>query len=60
MFGLFKKKTAAEKLQEQYQKLLKEAHSLSHSNRKAADAKMAEAEEVMNQIVALSQQNKPS
>ena len=39
------KKTEEEKLIEQYDKLVKEAHRLSHSDRKASDAKQAEAEE---------------
>ena len=39
MFGLFKKKSEKEKLQEQYEKLLKEAHSLSTPNIKMSDQK---------------------
>lgn len=54
MFGLFKKKSEKEKLQEQYKKLLKEAHSLSTSNRKMSDQKAFEAEEVMKQIEKLA------
>lgn len=50
MFGLFKKKTEKEKLQMQYQKLMKEAHSLSTTNRKLSDQKVFEAEELMNQL----------
>ena len=50
MFGLFKKKSKAEKLNDQYKKLLKEAHVLSTSNRKLSDAKVAEAEEIRRQI----------
>jgi hypothetical protein len=53
MFGLFKKKTEKEKLQEQYAKLMEEAHKLSHVDRRKADAKMAEAEEVAKKIDAL-------
>lgn len=53
MFGLFKKKTETEKLQEKYKKLMEEAFKLSHTDRKASDDKTAEAEEVMKQIVAL-------
>tara|TARA_R110002051_G_scaffold3333_1_gene18006 strand:+ start:12340 stop:12504 length:165 start_codon:yes stop_codon:yes gene_type:complete len=49
MFGLFKKKTEKEKLYEQYQDLLKEAHKLSTTNRKMSDQKAFEAEEVMKQ-----------
>ncbi|KQC28949.1 Lacal_2735 family protein [Flagellimonas eckloniae] len=54
MFGLFKKKSEKEKLQEQYKKLLKEAHTLSTTNRKLSDEKTFEAEEVMKQLEKLS------
>ncbi|MDG1729745.1 MAG: Lacal_2735 family protein [Algibacter sp.] len=54
MFGLFKKKSEKEKLQAQYEKLLKEAHALSTSNRKMSDQKIFEAEEVMKQLEKLS------
>lgn len=50
MFGLFKKKTEKEKLQAKYKKLMSEAHKLSHTDRKAGDAKMAEADAVAKQI----------
>jgi hypothetical protein len=50
MFGLFKRKTQKEKLQEQYQKLMAEAHRLSTTNRKQSDGKIAEAEQVMQEI----------
>ncbi len=54
MFGLFKKKTEKEKLQLQYEKLLKEAHALSKSNRKKSDQKTFEAEEIMKLIEKLN------
>ncbi len=54
--GWFKKKTEEEKLIEQYDKLVKEAHRLSHSDRKASDAKQAEAEEVWQKVEALRNQ----
>ncbi|WP_297798553.1 Lacal_2735 family protein [uncultured Eudoraea sp.] len=54
MFGLFKKKSEKEKLQEQYAKLLKEAHSLSTSNRRLSDQKTFEAEEIMKKIETLT------
>lgn len=54
MFGLFKKKSEKEKLQEQYAKLLKEAHSLSTSNRRLSDQKTYEAEELMKLLEKLS------
>ncbi len=50
MFGLFKKETEKEKLQKQYKQLLKEAHALSQHNRKAADEKLAQAEELAKQL----------
>jgi|TARA_B110000305_G_C19249425_1_gene543990 hypothetical protein len=54
MFGLFKKKSEKEKLQVQYKKLLKQAHTLSATNRKLSDQKIFEAEEVMKQLEKLS------
>ncbi len=50
MFGLFKKKTEEEKLQIQYEKLLKESFDLSKVSRSKSDAKAAEAEEVLKQL----------
>lgn len=50
MFGLFKKKSEKDKLYEKYQKLTKEAHSLSTVNRKLSDQKVFEAEEVMKKL----------
>ncbi|MBP8793592.1 MAG: Lacal_2735 family protein [Lutibacter sp.] len=50
MFGLFKKKSAKEKLQVQYEELLKESYNLSTTNRKLSDQKIYEAEQIMNQI----------
>lgn len=50
MFGIFRKKTEKEKLSKQYKKLMEEAHQLSHSNRRAADAKYAEAETIVQKI----------
>ncbi|WP_034886432.1 Lacal_2735 family protein [Gillisia sp. JM1] len=54
MFGLFKKKSEKEKLQDQYEKLLKEAHNLSTTNRKMSDQKTFEADEVMKQLEKLN------
>lgn len=53
MFGLFKKKSEKDKLYEQYQKLTKEAHSLSTTNRKLSDQKVYEAEAVMKKLEKL-------
>jgi len=54
MFGLFKKKTAVEKLNEKYDKLMKESFELSKINRKASDEKYAEADEIMKKIEKLT------
>ena len=53
MFGLFKKKSEKDMLYEQYQKLTKEAHSLSTTNRKLSDQKAYEAEEIMKKLEKL-------
>lgn len=55
MFGLFKKKTELEKLQESYSKILADAHKLSHSNRTASDKLLAEAELIGEKIDQLKQ-----
>ncbi len=54
MFGFFKKKSAVEKLQSDYEKLMKEAFQLSKSNRSASDKKIAEADEIMKKIEKLT------
>ena len=59
MFGLFKKKTEAEKLNKKYDKLMQEGYELSTINRKASDQKYTEAEEVLKQIEKLTA-NQPS
>ncbi len=56
MFSLFKKKSPIDKLQEKYDRLLKEAHRLSTINRTQSDEKVAEAEAVNKQIEALLKQ----
>ncbi|WP_414675564.1 Lacal_2735 family protein [Marivirga sp.] len=55
MFGLFKKKSEKEKLNEEYKKLLAEYHKLSSIDRKKADQKMAEAEEVAKKMDAIKE-----
>lgn len=55
MFGLFKKKSEKEKLMDQYKKLTEEAYKLSHSNRRAADEKTAEAEALLKKIDELKE-----
>jgi hypothetical protein len=53
MFGLFKKRSELEQLQEQYKKLTQEAFRLSSIDRRKGDEKMAEAEAVAKKIEAL-------
>lgn len=53
MFSFFKSKSKIEKLQEQYAKLLKEAHELSTIDRMKSDEKIAEAEEIGKEIELL-------
>ena len=50
MFGIFKKKTEKQKLQETYNKLLENAYKVSHFSRTDADKIMVEAEEVAKKI----------
>ncbi len=54
MFGLFKKKSDKEKLQYQYEKLLREAYLLSSSNRRMSDQKSFEANQLLKQISNLN------
>lgn len=53
MFGLFRKRSPADKLEKRYRILLEEAHRLGTSDRKASDLKRAEAEDVLRQLEAL-------
>jgi hypothetical protein len=50
MFGLFKKKSEVDKLDAEYRRLMKESHRLSTTDRKASDAKAAEANQVLKLI----------
>ena len=50
MFGLFKKKTEKEKLNQQYQKLMSEAHQLASINRRASDSKTSEANKILERF----------
>jgi len=56
MFGLFKKVSEVDKLQKKYEKLMKEWHTLSTTNRSESDKKYAEAEQIQKQIEVLKQQ----
>ena len=53
MFNIFKKKSEKEILQNKYRKLMEEAHRLSHTNRKLADEKTFEADQVMKKLETL-------
>ena len=53
MFGLFKKKNEVEILQEKYKKLMMISYKLSTKDRKASDAKVAEAQLILNKIEKL-------
>ncbi len=57
MFGLFKKKSELEKLQDEYKKLMGDFHRLSTSDRSAADAAFAKAEEVGKKMDALDKKS---
>ncbi|SFN61741.1 hypothetical protein SAMN04487989_10250 [Bizionia echini] len=53
MFGLFKSKSEIEKLQKQYEIVMKDWHRLSTTDRKASDLKYAEAQQIADKIEAL-------
>lgn len=53
MFGLFKKKSKVELLDDKYKKLQEEAYKLSTSSRIQSDLKYAEADEVLKEIEAI-------
>lgn len=57
MFGLFKKKSPADRLEAKYKKLLKEAYELSKINRTESDKKQAEAQEVLEQLESVRKDN---
>lgn len=54
MFGLFKKKSELEKLQEAHKATLEKAFILSKSDRTASDALYAEAHELEKKIASVS------
>jgi len=53
MFGLFKKSSPLQKLEKKYKQLTEESYKLSHTDRKASDLKLAEADEILRQIKEL-------
>jgi hypothetical protein len=50
MFGLFKKKSKKEKLEDKFKQLMQEWHKLSSINRAASDEKYAQAQLIAEQI----------
>lgn len=55
MFGIFKKKSELEKLQETYAKLMKDWHTLSKINRSKSDEKFAKAQIIEQKIQELQE-----
>lgn len=53
MFGLFKKKSEKEKLEEEYKILLKQAFDVSKYNRTLSDELTVQANEVLKKIERL-------
>ena len=53
MFGLFKKKSEKEKMEDRYDALIKKSYELSHSNRAQSDKVAAEAAELLKEIEKL-------
>lgn len=53
MFGLFKKKSTVEKLQDEHKKTLEQAFKLSKTDRSASDALYAKADAIEKKIAAL-------
>ena len=54
MFKLFKRKTETEKLEKQYNNLLKQSFELSKSNRAESDRCYAQAQEILKKIESLA------
>ena len=57
MFGLFKKKSELDKLQDSYKKIMEEAYKLQSINRADSDSKYAEADTILKKIEALQAKN---
>ena len=53
MFGIFKKKTAVEKLEEKYKKVMEECFKLQSINRSDSDEKYLEADNILKEIEKL-------
>jgi hypothetical protein len=57
MFGLFKKKSEVEKLQEKYKKVMEEAFKLQSINRSDSDSKYLEADNLLKKIEKLQSES---
>ena len=53
MFGIFKKKTEVEKLENLYKKKMKEGYDLQSIDRSASDQKYVEADQILKKIESL-------
>ena len=53
MFGIFKKKSEKDKLQESYKKVMEEAYKLQSINRTDSDKKYLEADNILKKIESL-------
>ena len=53
MFGLFKKMSEADKLQDSYKKVMEEAYKLQSINRTDSDKKYLEADTILKKIESL-------
>lgn len=53
MFGLFKKKSQVEKLEEKYKKVMEEGFKLQSINRSDSDQKYLEADAILKEIDSL-------
>ena len=56
MFGIFKKKSEADKLQDKYKKVMEEAYKLQSINRTDSDSKYKKADDILKKIDALKAQ----
>ena len=55
MFGFFKKKSEADKLQEKYKKVMEEGYKLQSINRSDSDQKYLEADAILKEIDQLKE-----
>jgi len=53
MFGIFKKKSEVEKLEDLYKKKMKEGYDLQSIDRSASDQKYVEADQILKKIESL-------